>query len=165
MRPALAQRRSGSIIALLVDNRYLVISRILVVCTGNICRSPIGEGLLRARAPKAIVASAGVGAMVGWPADPLSIEVMQEKGHDIGAHRAQQITRALLAENDLILTLDRHHSEWINNRYPEFRGKVHKILRWQDNADVPDPYRMPKAAFEQSYQLIDSGVGDWLKRL
>jgi len=142
-----------------------VIRSILVVCTGNICRSPIGEGLLRARGPALEVSSAGVGAMVGWPADPLSVEVMQAQGHDIVAHRARQITRAMLSENDLVLTLDHHHSAWINARFPEYRGKVHKLLRWRDNADVPDPYRQPKAAFEESYELIDQGVGDWLRRL
>ena len=111
------------------------------------------------------VSSAGVGAMVDWPADPMAVEVMLDQGHDIAAHRARQLTRDQLAKADLVLTLDQHHSDWINNRYPEYRGKVHKMLRWQQNADVPDPYRQPKAAFEQSYQLIDLGVTDWLKRL
>lgn len=142
-----------------------MINSVLVVCTGNICRSPIGEGLLALRAPGVKVSSAGVGAMVGWPADELAVAVMKDRGHDIGAHRARQLTRALLAEYDLVLTLDQHHSDWINGRFPEYRGKVHKMLRWQQNADVPDPYRQPKAAFEQSYQLIDQGVTDWLKRL
>jgi protein-tyrosine phosphatase len=141
-----------------------VINSVLVVCTGNICRSPIGEGLLALRAPGIKVASAGVGAMVGWPADELAVEVMKDRGHDIATHRARQLTRALLAETDLVLTLDQHHSDWINGRFPEYRGKVHKILRWQNNADVPDPYRQPKAAFEHSYQLIDRGLGEWLKR-
>ena len=142
-----------------------MISNILVVCTGNICRSPIGEYLLKAKLPKGNVLSAGTGAMIGWPADPMSVEVMQEQGVDISAHRAQQLTRPLLAGVDLVLTLDRGHSDWINSRYPEFRGKVHKMLRWRENADVPDPYRMPKAAFDESYELIERGVEDWVKRL
>lgn len=142
-----------------------MINSVLIVCTGNICRSPIGEGLLALRAPQIRVSSAGVGAMVGWPADELAVAVMNDRGHDIAAHRARQLSRAMLAESDLVLTLDQHHSDWINGRFPEYRGKVHKILRWQGNADVPDPYRQPKAAFEESYRLIDSGIGDWLKRL
>ena len=142
-----------------------MISNILVVCTGNICRSPIGEYLLKARLPNSKVLSAGTGAMIGWPADPLSVEVMMEKGIDINAHRAQQLTRPLLAGVDLVLTLDRGHSDWINSRYPEFRGKVHKILRWRENADVPDPHRLPRAAFDEAYTLIEGGVEDWVKRL
>lgn len=142
-----------------------MISNILVVCTGNICRSPIGEYLLKAKLPRANVLSAGTGAMIGWPADPMSVEVMQEKGFEISAHRAQQLTRPLLAGVDLVLTLDRGHSDWINSRYPEFRGKVHKILRWRENADVPDPYRLPRAAFDEAYTLIEQGVEDWVKRL
>ena len=142
-----------------------VIRNVIVICTGNICRSPIGEGLLRARAPGLNVSSAGVGAMVGWPADPLSLEVMTANGHDLSAHKARQLTRAMLAETDLVLTLDQGHSHWVNLRFPEYRGKVHKILRWRDNADVPDPYRMPREAFEESYRLIEQGVDDWIKRL
>lgn len=142
-----------------------MIGSVLVVCTGNICRSPIGEGLLKLKAPRLEVASAGVGAMVGWPADPLAIEVMADQGHSIDAHRARQLTRPLLSGFDLVLTLDHHHSDWINGRYPEFRGKVHKLLRWRENADVPDPYRLPKAAFEESYRLIEQGVEDWLGKL
>lgn len=144
---------------------YFVIRRIVVVCTGNICRSPIGEGLLQVRGKDLDVSSAGVGAMVNWPADPLAVEVMADRGHDIGAHRAQQLTRAMLSENDLVLTLDQHHSDWINHRYPEYRGKVHKLLRWRANADVPDPYQQPKEAFEEAYRLIDQGVEDWLRKL
>lgn len=142
-----------------------VFSNILVVCTGNICRSPIGEGLLKAKLKSANVLSAGISAMVGWPADPTSVEIMLEKGFDISGHRAQQATRPILAGVELILTLDQGHNDWLNSRYPEFRGKVHKILKWRDNADVPDPYRQPREAFEQAYGLIEQGVGDWVKRL
>ena len=140
---------------------------ILIVCTGNICRSPIAEGLFAARLKRKNIAvtSAGVAAMVGWPADDLAIEVMRDAGLDISAHRAQQVTVPMLNQNDLILTLDQTHSDWLNRTYPQFRGRVHKVLKWRDNRDVEDPYRQSKSAFEQSFEDIDLGLGDWLKRL
>lgn len=140
---------------------------ILIVCTGNICRSPIAEGLFRARLKRKniTVTSAGVAAMVGWPADDLAIEVMREAGLDISDHRAQQVTLPMLNQHDLILTLDQTHSDWLNRTYPQFRGRVHKVLKWRDNRDVEDPYRQPKSAFEQSFEDIDLGLEDWLKRL
>ena len=142
-------------------------TRILVVCTGNICRSPIGEGLLKARLDgRGIeVFSAGVGALVGHPADAHASAVMREHGYDIDAHRAQQATQPILAHSDLILTMDQTHSDWLNQRYPQFRGRVHKMLKWQANADVDDPYRRPREAFERSFSEIESGVDDWVKRL
>lgn len=145
--------------------------KILIVCTGNICRSPIGEALLRDRLaqknpsrPRRIM-SAGVGALVGHPADPLAIEVCREAGLDIDGHRAQQATLPLMSSMDLILTLDQSHSDWINRQYPQLRGRVHKLLKWRKDADVPDPYRQPREAFDQAFELIEYGVDDWLKRL
>lgn len=141
--------------------------RILVVCTGNICRSPIGEGLLKAKLDgKGIeVYSAGIGALVGHGADDKALAVMTEHGYDISAHRAQQATQPLLASSELILTMDQGHSDWLNQTYPQFRGRVHKMLRWQGNADVADPYRRPREAFDIAYAAIDSGVDDWIKKL
>jgi protein-tyrosine phosphatase len=142
-------------------------NRILVVCTGNICRSPIGEGLLKERLKgrNIEVISAGVGALVGFPADPLAVEVAADHGLDIRAHRAQQATLPLLSAMDLILTLDQGHSDWINAKYPQLRGRVHKLMKWRENADVEDPYRKPKAAFDQAWRDIEIGVDDWLKKL
>jgi protein-tyrosine phosphatase len=140
---------------------------ILIVCTGNICRSPLAEALLRERtAGKDFqISSAGTGAMVGWPADPPAVEVGQTYGLDLSAHRARQLTQPLLIASELVLTLDQSHSDWINQRYPQFRGRVHKILKWQKNLDVDDPYQRPQAAFIKAYQDIELGISDWLKKL
>lgn len=142
-------------------------NNILIICTGNICRSPIAEGLFSARLkPSGIqVASAGVSAMVGWPAEDLAIEVMRDHGLDIRGHRARQVTQPMLAESDLILTLDQSHSDWLNRAFPQYRGRVHKVLKWQKNRDVDDPYLQPRQAFEKSFEDIELGLQDWLKRL
>ncbi|MGH8540077.1 MAG: low molecular weight protein-tyrosine-phosphatase [Stenotrophobium sp.] len=142
-------------------------NRILVVCTGNICRSPMAEELLRARVTGRgmTVGSAGTSAMAGYPADETARELMREHGFDIEAHRAQQLTLPLLTSSDLILTLDQTHSDWINRRYPQFRGRVHKILKWRDNRDVEDPYCRPREVFEAAYADIETGIADWLKKL
>lgn len=140
---------------------------IIVICTGNICRSPIGEALLKQQlaGKKHSVISAGIGALRGHGADPMACELMRERGIDISSHRAQQATQPLLSAMDLILTMDQTHSDWINRSYPQFRGKVHKILKWRDNRDVEDPYRLPRSAFETACADIELGIGDWLRRL
>ena len=138
---------------------------ILVVCTGNICRSPMAEALLRAAAPKRTVESAGVAAVIGWGATQEAIELMKERGHDLSAHRARQLTPRLLAASDLVLTMERMHNNWINQRFPQYRGKVHKLLRWRDEQDVEDPYGLSRNIYEKTYEDIATGVADWLKRI
>ncbi len=140
-------------------------NRILVICTGNICRSPIAEGLLKARLPGKTILSAGTMAMIGEGADPLSVAVSAANALDISAHRAQQLTQPMLQAADLVLTLDASHSDWVNRRYPQYRGKVHKLGKWRQDEDVPDPYRQSREMFEAVYRQMDVQVGDWLSRL
>jgi protein-tyrosine phosphatase len=140
---------------------------IIVICTGNICRSPIAEALLRARlsGKKCNIRSAGIAALVHHPADLLAQEVAKEHGYDLSPHRAQQATQALLTSMDLILTLDQTHTEWIRSRYPQLLGRTFKLGRWRNDADIADPYRKPKQAFDQAYTEIQQYAEDWVKRI
>lgn len=140
-------------------------NKILVVCTGNICRSPIAEGLLKLALPNKQLFSAGTMAMVGDGADSNSIAVSTAHGLDIAAHRAQQLTQVMLQHADLVLTLDGSHNDWIFRRYPQYRGKVHKLGKWRNDEDVPDPYRQSQGAFEVVYTQMDLQVQDWVKRI
>ena len=89
-------------------------NNILFICIGNICRSPIAEGLFKHAMPKKAVCSAGIGALVGEPADPLSIQLMWEHGIDIGAHpKSKQIPNvkprsAFYCVYNCTLAADRH---------------------------------------------------------
>lgn len=144
-----------------------MIRRILMVCTGNICRSPVAEAVMRQRLAGRdfIVSSAGIAAMVGWPADSSAQAIALQHGLDVSAHRARQLNQALLAEHDLVLTLDQSHNDWINLRLPQFRGRAHKLLKWQNNRDVEDPYRKPAEVFARVHEDIELGVNDWLQKL
>ena len=143
----------------------MMFKNILVVCTGNICRSPIGEYMLREKLPKANVTSAGIAAMVGWPANETSVEVSAANGLDLSGHVARQATKEMLSAQDLILVMDQSHVNWLRNEYPSLAGRVHKWLKWRKEADVPDPYKRPKVEFERAYSLIADGVSDWLPKL
>ena len=138
---------------------------ILVVCVGNICRSPMGEGLLCARAPEGVnVSSAGVGALVGEPADPTALKLMEERGVDISSHRARQLTPEIAHDADLILVMEQSHVDAIHSISPSSRGKVHAICKW-DGLEVPDPYRKSPEYFEHVLGLIEKGVDQWSSRL
>ena len=142
-------------------------TRILVVCIGNICRSPMAEALLRdalRRQEEIIVESAGLGALVGHAADKHAVDLMKERGVDITAHRARQLHPDMVAAADLILVMEAAHKTSIDTAEPTARGKVHRLCEWQDK-DIDDPYRQPKAAFADALKDIEIGVADWVERL
>lgn len=140
-------------------------NKILVVCVGNICRSPSGEYLLKSLLPNKEIASAGVGALVGKPADKLAKQVAQENGISLEGHQAQQLTAALCHEYDLILVMEQGHIEAVTNIAPEARGKTMLLSQWIDKADIPDPYRQSKEAFDHAYKMIEQGAIAWVKKL
>lgn len=141
---------------------------ILTVCTGNICRSPMAEGLLRHRLAarrEVTIASAGVGALVGHPADALAVEVMREQNIDISAHHGRQLDQAAIVQHDLVLVMERAHLDWIEARFPIARGRVFLFSHWQGRQDVPDPYGHTREAFDQVLTYLQAYTEDWLKRI
>lgn len=142
--------------------------RILVVCTGNICRSPVGEYLLRDALVKAgrpaNVSSAGVGALVGESAHETAIEMMQVRGVDLSLHRARQADVSICRQADLVLVMENHHREALTDIDPAVRGKTFLLGHW-GKFEIPDPYRRPQSAWDEAVALIDRGVAEWVKRL
>jgi protein-tyrosine-phosphatase len=122
-------------------------SRILIVCTGNVCRSPMAVGLLRRRlavggiGSKPEVASAGTWALNDQPATPHAVQVMAERGVDIGQHVAQPITSELVASADLILAMSREHAHAIRTTWPQYAWKVHLLSEMAGKRrSIRDPY-------------------------
>lgn len=137
---------------------------VLTVCVGNICRSPMAEGLLAAGLPQLRVVSAGTGALVGKPADPTAQALMRARGIDISGHVAQQVSQMLCRQADLILVMDLAQRRHLESAYPFVRGKVFRIADTTAQ-DVPDPYRQGDAAFERALALIDAGARTWIDRV
>jgi protein-tyrosine phosphatase len=137
---------------------------VLTVCIGNICRSPMAEGLLTSALPGLRIGSAGIGALIGQSADPLARELMQAKNIDISGHIARQISQLLCQQADLILVMEQGQRRHIEERYPSTRGKVFRITEIIKQ-DVPDPYRKDRKAFEYALTLIEEGTHAWIERI
>lgn len=140
-------------------------NKILVVCVGNICRSPSGEYLLKKLLPNKQIASAGVGALIGKPADKMALKVASESGISLEGHIAQQLTSELCRECDLILVMEKGHIEAVSKIAPEARGKAMLFGQWIGHKDIPDPYRQSREAFEYAYSLIDEAAHAWAKKI
>jgi len=140
-----------------------VFKNILFVCVGNICRSPSAEVMLRkiVSGRDVMVSSAGLGALVGHGVDDTAQALLLEHGLDGSAHQARQISPTILSKSDLVLTMERKHLRRIAEIAPEASGKTFLLGKWQQERDIPDPYRQERPAFEHVYKLMAEGVRSW----
>lgn len=144
-------------------------NKILVVCVGNICRSPTAEILLKHRlqenGKEIAVHSAGLGALVGKDIEPTARQILIENGIEPTLHSAKQVNTDMIAQADLVLAMEQAHIQHLNDIAPQARGKTFLLGKWLDNKEIPDPYRQQKPAFDHVYTLIDQSIAAWLKYL
>ena len=149
-----------------------MIKQVLLVCTGNICRSPLGEALLRRtlkeRGIDGIeVASAGTGAWDGAPASEGAYLVGLERGLDLSGHRARLLTRELVDQSDLILTMARHHRARVDELGGE--GKVFVLGEYAglegDGAEVSDPFGGDLEIYRSTCVELEGLVATTVERL
>ncbi|MDA6068609.1 low molecular weight phosphotyrosine protein phosphatase [Flavobacterium sp. AC] len=147
--------------------------KILMVCLGNICRSPLAEGILASKLPhdKFIVDSAGTGSWhVGNAPDKRSIAVAQKNGLCIDAQKGRQFKITDFDEFDYIYVMDSsNYSDVIHlAKTPEHKNKVQLILKElfpNKNTDVPDPYYGATNSFDDVYKMLDEAAEIIAKKL
>jgi low molecular weight protein-tyrosine phosphatase len=140
---------------------------ILTVCTGNICRSPMAEGMLQHFMPDQFreivrVSSAGTDALHGNQATVFAIQAMEQYGIDIFDHRAKRLNRSLVAGADLILAMEQYHLKIIRGMHLFGAGKAHLMGRFDSvdkPYDVPDPMGGELDLYLESAVLIKNCLG------
>ena len=149
---------------------------ILVICTANICRSPMGERILRRlidRSPSAgtiEVASAGVWAFSGEPACENAQKVMAERGIDLSDHRSRPLRQTDVDRADVLLVMTHEHAQAIATGFLRADGKVHLLSQMAGYPyDIEDPYGQPvdsyRATADQLETLIAKGYPSILRAL
>ncbi|WP_368570876.1 low molecular weight protein-tyrosine-phosphatase [Acinetobacter haemolyticus] len=138
------------------------IKNILVICVGNICRSPMAEYLLKQAYPQLHIESAGISGLTGHPADEKALHCMQALDIDMSAHIAKKLKAEHLKKADLVLVMSQNQQKHIEQTWPFAKGKVFRLGHWQ-NKNVSDPYQHDQAFFDSTCQLIQQCVADWKK--
>lgn len=158
---------------------------ILFVCTGNTCRSPMAANLMRSLARKRqldwSVSSAGLFVEPGAPMASMAQAALHGLGVDVDSHEAQPVTRALIEEADVVLTMTGSHAEQLRRQFPEAAGKVYPFAHYavgtcgdedglQDDAitvgyDIPDPFGGSKDTYDRCAKHLHGLTERALERL
>lgn len=148
-------------------------TNLLVVCTANICRSPMGEALLRNKIADAglqgewNVRSAGTWAVAAAAASEFSVAEMGDRGLDIRNHRSQPVTRALLEQTDLVLVMTKNQREMLRAEFPDQADRVFLFSALGGlEFDIVDPVGQPRQEYAacacELETLVEEGFG-WLE--
>jgi protein-tyrosine-phosphatase len=150
--------------------------RILFVCTGNTCRSPLAEALLKEKRPDFEVKSAGVDALAGMSASEGTIQVLRGKGIELD-HRSSLANEELVSWADIVLTLTERHKRQLIKQLPNFIDKIFTLKEYGFEADVEspgqlmpsldisDPFGGSLDVYKKTATEIDKAIDKFLKKL
>jgi len=152
------------------------VKTVLLICTGNSCRSVMAAGLLRELLKDKgayKITTAGTASFKGMPPTEQAIHVMSEQGIDISGHRSSPLSNAAIEEADLILVMEKRHKEIILARAPSAKGKVHLLTEFgraekEDklvDPDILDPIGKPLEFYRKAFDIIKESITRTAKKL
>lgn len=146
-----------------MPERALIMLRVLFVCTGNLCRSPMAEGLLRKEFTGdsfLTVASAGTMAPKDRPPTDYAVMTMLERGVDIRPHRSRPLTEEMVKQADLILVMEHAHWRFIINQIPEAEDRTYLLSEYglNNGEEIDDPVGQNRDRYRQIADIIEREI-------
>jgi protein-tyrosine phosphatase len=139
--------------------------RIMTVCTGNICRSPLAAAYLSKHLPSPFtISSSGLAAVEGASAQENIRKLALLQGLDISAHSGTQITERMALENDLLFVMTSSQKNELERRFPSVKGRAFLLGQW-GTGEIPDPYGGVETDYVRADRQIRKAVAEWLPKL
>jgi protein-tyrosine-phosphatase len=148
------------------------LKRLLFVCSGNTCRSPLAEGIAKIKFPQNLsedieITSAGSSAIEGLPASDTAVQVAGEQGIDISQHKTRLLSRSLVKRADLIVTMASKHRQTVGILEPSALEHTYLLTDFCDDetGDVPDPVGGDVQVYMRTFQIIEKCLDSMKHRL
>ena len=139
-----------------------MVTKVLFVCTGNICRSPMAEAIFNFKSSDDFIAiSAGTLEGEGYEASEHGIAVLKDRGIDLSNHRSQNVDTNLLESVDYVYCMADYHVHFLKRKYPQFKDKFFKL----SDEDIFDPYRHAKDVYEEVADEIEKKIEELLEKI
>lgn len=146
-----------------------LIESVLVVCVGNICRSPVAAQLiatgLSMEGVSITVSSAGIGAMVGQEIDPVAAEIARANGLSLQPHTARQFTPEMGRRSNLLLVMEPGHRKHIVQKSPQLSGRIMLFDHWTGARGISDPYKQSHEFHDMVFARLSEAAQAWVEKL
>ncbi|MGN6876010.1 low molecular weight protein-tyrosine-phosphatase, partial [Neisseria sp. P0021.S007] len=138
---------------------------ILIVCLGNICRSPTAERIMQKKLTGHQISSAGIKALAGKDADFQAIKTALKHGVIVAGHTARQLTAQMCEQADLILVMEPSQIDMVADIHSPARSKTMLFAQWLPKKTVPDPYKQSSEMFEAVFEQLNAAADTWKTKL
>ena len=142
-----------------------MIKSILIVCTANIIRSPIGALILQKYNPDIKITSAGTDAIEGCLVSEQFINIALKHGYSLHKHTTRRLNNVLLHENNLILAMERKHLNKIVAMFPDIKGKAFLYSHWFNPDEILDTLLYDAQSFKSMCDHLEKAAKEWSERL